>query len=60
MGNIKFMVFFLVFTIVVLLFRVLVLNTPLSFNIIIWAIVSGIISTGLVYLIQEKKKKIAQ
>ncbi len=46
-------IFFVVFVIVVTLFQVLILNTPFGLNIVIWAVASGIIATGVTYFIQK-------
>ena len=56
MTKIGIIIFFIVFVIMATLFQILILNIPFTLNLMIWSVLSGIISTVIVYLIQKYKR----
>ena len=51
-----FVIFLIVFAIVFTLFHVYIFNTPFTLNLIIRSVLSGILSLGIIYIIQKYKK----
>lgn len=49
-------IFFIIFVIITSLFQVYILKRPFNLNLILWSVLSGILSLGIIYLLQKNKK----
>lgn len=57
MSNLKLLLFFFTFSIISIVIQVLLFQEDMSKSLAIWALISGIIATGILFLTNRKTKE---